>query len=466
MPLGTSRDSCHPSGSSFDINIRFLRRCIFAVKPLRTNWQRARRLAREGSWVALGQVGAMAGSLVGVRLLTDALDPSSYGELALGLTLATLAQQTVLGPLSNAVTRFYAPAVERNALGAFLYAATRQAALATLVLAIPTALATLTLVLSGYPRLALVAGTAFLFTVVSGLGGVMTAVQSAARQRSVVALHQALDSWGRFIGAIALIGYLGATSNAALLGFTCASALVLVSQSVFLRRVKRGIKRTTETTDEWGRELFRYAAPFATWGIFTWCQMASDRWALNWFASSRDVGLYGAVYQIGYAPIYLATTMAIQFVSPILFQRAGDASDAERKREVTRWTWQLSKIAFALAIAAFLGALALHQQIFHVFVAEEYRLASPYLPWIALSGGLFATGQTLALALLGRLQPRAMTTAKILTALVGFACNIIGARFWGIDGVVAANLIFSTSFVLWMWWLFRTIQRERDPTVR
>ena len=80
-------------------------------------FQRFRHLFREGLWIVVGQVMLVIGSLLGVRLLTGLLDPTAYGELALAMTLATLVNQTALGPLAQGVMRFYAPAVEQGNLG-------------------------------------------------------------------------------------------------------------------------------------------------------------------------------------------------------------------------------------------------------------------------------------------------------------------------------------------------------------
>ena len=100
--------------------------CFDAIRS-----ERFRRLSKEGFWIVLGQVMAVLGSLVGVRLLTELLDPAAYGELALGMTLATLVNQTVLGPLGNGVTRFYSPAVEQGDLGGYFNAVRRMVLLAT-----------------------------------------------------------------------------------------------------------------------------------------------------------------------------------------------------------------------------------------------------------------------------------------------------------------------------------------------
>ena len=95
-------------------------------KLSRVSLDRFYRLAREGGWIALGQAMAVLGTLFGVRLLTELLDPVAYGELALGLTVATLVNQTILGPLGNGAARFYAPAVECNDLGGYLGALWRS----------------------------------------------------------------------------------------------------------------------------------------------------------------------------------------------------------------------------------------------------------------------------------------------------------------------------------------------------
>ncbi|MGB5196552.1 MAG: hypothetical protein WBN64_05740, partial [Candidatus Deferrimicrobium sp.] len=93
--------------------------------------ERFRRLSREGFWVVSGQAAAVAGGLFGVRLLTELMEPAAYGELALGMTVATLVNQTVLGPLSNGATRFYAPAAEAGDLTGYLAAVRRMVASAT-----------------------------------------------------------------------------------------------------------------------------------------------------------------------------------------------------------------------------------------------------------------------------------------------------------------------------------------------
>lgn len=415
-------------------------------KPLS---ERIRRLSIEGMWVIIGQVAAVAGALVSVRLLTEYLAPSEFGELALGLTLASLINQTVFGPLYNGISRFYAPAAEAGELGSHLRAARGLVMAGTGVVAIVLlALCAVLLAMQRQEWLPITLA-AIVFATVSGYNTVVTGLQNAARQRAVVALHQGAEPWVRVAAAIGVILMLGAFSAAALAGYVLASCGILASQWWFLRRL-RPVSGATERVHHWRQETLQYAWPFAAWGVFYWAQSASDRWALGLLASTSDVGLYAVLYQLGYYPVSMATGMVMQFLTPIFFARAGDASDRARSAGVTRLSGRLT--LWSLLMTGVLGGLAfaLHAEVFRVFLAREYWSASALLPWMVLGGGVFAAGQIIALNLMSQLKTRTMMVAKIGTAVLGVVFNFAGAYWFGIGGVVLAGLAFSILYLVWM----------------
>ena len=86
---------------------------------------RYRRLGTEFLWISLGQAIAVLGAIFGVRILTGVLAPDVYGQLALGMTVATFVNVVVLGPLSNGATRFYALAREVGGLPGYFAAVKR-----------------------------------------------------------------------------------------------------------------------------------------------------------------------------------------------------------------------------------------------------------------------------------------------------------------------------------------------------
>lgn len=393
---------------------------------------------------------AVLGSLVGVRLLTEFLDPGAYGELALGMTVATLVNQVVLGPLSNGATRFFAPAKEQGDLCCYLKAVRQWLLSATGIILFMILLTVAGLLLAGRTEWIILATAALLFAILSGYNSVLSGIQNAARQRSVVALHRGLESWGRFLAAAAFMVLLGATSEAAMVGYVMAIILVFGSQYVFFRKIipKNACEGNNEK--DWSKQIWQFSWPFAAWGLFTWVRLASDRWALGVFSTTQEVGFYAVLFQLGYYPILMATGMATQFLAPIFYQRAGDASDSVRNADVNKLSWRLTKLALGVTGVVFLGAFQFHPQIFDLLAAKEYASVSYLLPWMLLSGGIFAAGQTIGLNLMSQMKAQAMMSATIITALLGVMLNLAGAYWYGTAGIVGAGILFSFLYFLWM----------------
>lgn len=412
-----------------------------------------RRVGGEAFWVGLGQAVAALGGIVGVRLLTGYMNPAAYGELALGLTIVMFSQQLILGPLGQPFVRFFAPMQEAHKLPAFFRAVLVLLTQASGVVLLFAVLSALGLWAIGEGRWVLVVLLAFLLSLVYGYNGAMDGIQNAARHRIVVAWHDGIGQWARVVMAIFVIVLLGSSGTVALLGYTLGAAVVIASQLVFLKvRLLKGVPRTADEKDikDCVRQMRGYAWPFAGWGLFTWAQLASDRWALQGFAATGVVGLYAALFQVGYSPIALLTGLAVQLFSPILFSWAGDASDAGRLKRAYRLNNLLLAGSLALTLVATTVAFLLHTQIFRLVVAPQYRHVSGWLPYMVLAGGLFASGQIASLVFLITGETKRLLAPKIGTAVVCVLLNIAGAYRFGLAGVVFASVTFSTLYLIWV----------------
>ncbi|SUS08817.1 conserved membrane hypothetical protein [uncultured Defluviicoccus sp.] len=433
----------------------------FTARMSPLDFDRLRRLAKEGGWIVAGQVAAVAGSLAAVRVLTEFLTPAQYGELALGLTIAGLVNQVVMGGVGNGIGRFYAIAAEKCDVGGYLNASRRLVGYATLVVLAMAGMLLLGLAWTDRTQWLGLAAAALIFALLAGYNSCLSSVQNAARQRQIVALHSALDSWLKIALAVGVMLWLGTSSTAVVIGYALSAFIVTASQLVFLRRLaSRHLHRAPGATPpaQWAGEMWRYGWPFSTFGVFTWAQQASDRWALQAFSSTADVGAYAALFQLGYTPISIATGLMVTFLGPVLFQRAGDASDPVRNRRVHRLTWRLTWTGIASTGLAFAIALAVHKWLFALLVAAPYRFTSLWLPWMILAGGLFAAGQVLALKLMADMRPAATVPVKIATAVLGIGLNAWGAAYYGLPGVVAAAVVFSAIYLGWMMWLCRDVR--------
>lgn len=412
------------------------------------NTKRVRRLFKEGFWIVLGQLIIVTGSLVGVRLLTEILSPSSYGELALGMTIATLVNQTILGPLGGGITRFYAPAIENGDISQYFYA-TRKLVLCAIGLIVLIAIASAAgLTIAGETKWVPITGIALLFAAFSGCNAVLSGILSAARQRAFVALYQGGDTWLRSLISVGLILWMGATSTVAMVGYAIATIIIFCFQIFCVKKIIIGRSTIASEEKKWNEEIWNFSWPIGIYGIFTWMQLSSDRWALQVFSTTHEVGNYAVLYQLGFYPISMIIGMALQFLVPILYQRAGDARDSERNKGVNRLSWYLTLTTLGLTILVFGLTLLFYEQIFRILVAKEYNTFSYLLPWMILAGGIFATGQSLASSLLAQMKTREMMIPTIKITALGVILNFMGAYWWGIIGLVGAGIIFSILYLL------------------
>lgn len=425
------------------------------------NLTRIKRLVGEVAWVVGGQGVAVLGSLVLVRVLTEYLSPMQYGELALGLTFAALVNQTVMGGVAAGIGRYYSIAIEDKDVAGYLYATRRLMVYATVAAVALGLMSMLLLVLLGNTQWSGMVAATLVFSVLTGYSAAVGSIQSAARQRAVVAIFGGLDSWLRILLAVAMMALLGISSISVMMGYALSSLLVTGAQYYFLKRSVISRSSRSRVSDDWGRRIWAFALPISVFGIFTWMQQISDRWALQTYVSIRELGLYAVVFQLGYTPIGLITGVVMSFLGPILYQRAGAAADHRRNKDVHRMVWLVAFGGLSLTAGAFVLAFLLHEWVFGLLVAPNYREVSHLLPWVVLAGGVFSVGQMFALKLLSEMRPASMSGAKIVTALLGVGLNVIGAATYGLLGVVWGLVTYSCVYFLWMAWL-----AMNSPTVK
>lgn len=421
---------------------------------------RFRRVGFEALAVGVGQGAAALGSVVGVRLLTEAMPPSEYGLLALAMTIGTLGLQVLLLPLTTSALRFFAPAQEAGDLRGFL-AAVKRLVLASVAIVAALALVTIAVMFAVSQSLWVPLTIAsFVFTLFTGVSAVADGLQNAARHRVTSAIHSGLGPWLRFLAAVALMHLTArATSAVAMAGYAAATGVVFVSQMWFVRRQIVSLATGAAVDPKrWQTAMLSYGWPFASWGIFTWAQLASDRWALGTFATAADVGYYAVVYQLGFYPIHMAYSLLGQVLAPILFARAGDGSDAVRVEGAVRLNARLAMVMAALTAAGAALAALMHPLVGRLLLAPEYRGVTHYLPWMVVAGGLYAIGQTVSHFFMISNRSAALAAPKIGTAILGILFSFAGAKWFGIAGVIGALIAFGVVYCLWV-----TVAAARVP---
>ncbi len=415
---------------------------------------RIRRLTKESFWIVVGQLAAVLGALVGIRVLTELMSPDVYGQLALGMTLALIAGQALMGPLSAGASRFFASASEVGELKPYILGIRKLLLIITIAILLLTVVIVTSVFASDYKTWIPLIIVAVVFALFTGYNNIANGIQNAARQRIIVALHSGLAPWIRILIAVCLIYIFGASSTVVISGYVLATTIILISQYLFFKPVlhtaKLQLGATNNTNNIWQARIFNYSWPFATWGIFSAVHLASDRWALATFNSHTEVGFFAVLYQLGYFPVAIFTEMLVSLISPMLFQRAGDGSSIQRINNAVRLNVKMVCIVLLATTFIFIVAGLAYKLIFSIFVAKQYEMISYLLPWAVLSAGLVSAGHVFSLSRMSSLETKGLIIPKVVTAIIGIILNILGAYFYGLEGVVFAQLLFSVIYFGWM----------------
>lgn len=411
---------------------------------------RLHRLARESSWIVFGQGLAMLGSLALIKVLTAHLNTEQYGQLALGLTVSEFIYQTVSGGLAVGIGRFYSVAYDRGEILNYLHASRILLLNATMVVGLVGVSLVFGLLSLGYGQWIGLATAALVLSVFSGYNAALNNIQSAARQRAVVACHTGLGSWLKVGLVITATICLGNSSTAVVVGFACSAFLITISQILYLRKTIQANSTVAGDYYDWKEKMWKFSLPFCTFGAFTWMQQASDRWALQLYATKEEVGQYAVLYQLGYLPIALCITIVINLIAPIIYQRSGDATNDSRNASAHRLALRATVLSLIMTFICVLLAFCFHQALCGLLAGPAYSHVSYLMPWMTLAAGFFAAGQILATKLMSEMKSSKLTLIKITTALAGVFFNLIGAAYMGIQGVVLAIVLFSFIYLLWM----------------
>lgn len=165
--------------------------------------------------------------------MTEYLEPAAYGEFSLGLTIATFINQTLYGPLGNGISRFFSPALEDNSLFSYFKTSVRFVLYTTILVISISILILLLLFLFDFFHWFWVFLGSLILSSLIGVNSILSGIQGAARQRVVVAIHQGLDVWRRFLLSTLLFVWIAPISTIAMVGYGFSSVFVIISQTFF-----------------------------------------------------------------------------------------------------------------------------------------------------------------------------------------------------------------------------------------
>jgi O-antigen/teichoic acid export membrane protein len=231
------------------------------------------------------------------------------GAVALALGVVTLAHGVAVGPLMQAVLRFYPELAQTGHAGQL-----RRAALAALRNPVLLALAALALSAAGWtvfhPQDAWLGAFAVALFVAEAARSVEITFLNAARRQREMAFLITADAWMRPLAAVMLVWVFGASSAAVMAGYLAGCLLALTGfwLVVWARGGSdRGPASGTLSplAGDILPRLWTYALPLTALPVVGWVSGQADRYLVGSMAGVTAAGVYAALYGLARRPFLM-----------------------------------------------------------------------------------------------------------------------------------------------------------------
>ena len=405
-------------------------------------WNKYYKIFKEFSWIGIGQLLVVLGSLFGIRLLTSFLSTEQYGELALGMTVGSFIYTIFLGPISNGISRYFSLAVRKNETNNYLEAIRNIIVSISFLILILFVLGITFLVNIGYSKVLYIAISSVLFGIISSYSNIFNAIENASRHRRIVALHKGFSTWLRFLLAALFLLVFGISSSNAIIAQATAMIIILLSQSYFFMRNLENKNKNNPLNKnaqiEWKSKIYNFSWPYASWSILGWMGKSADKWGLEFFSGNRFVGFYSVLYQLGFYPMQLIIGLIITFLTPYFYDQAGDGKNKITLKKLYLLGFKIYLFVVLILMIPVIISFNYHEFIFKLFVDPKFHNFSNLLGPLMLAS-LIRNSTSLFSLLFQATGDNKPLVILITQSLIRILTTIIGAYKSGIHRIIFAN---------------------------
>ncbi len=379
------------------------------------------------------QVAPALVGLAAVPVLTRLFAPAAYGNYVLVVTTVSLLV-TVVGWLGMSVIRFY-PACERDGLLGPLHASVLAwLAISALGLA-AVFLGTVSLARSslGDPLYHLM----LIGCVVFGLNAAFAVLQEFLRAKRWAGWYSVFFTWRSAAGfgiGLALVMAFGLGVEGLLWGSALAVGLAL---PFVWRLAVRNSPRKGRVSGRLTREMAMYSLPLVVSNAAAWVLSLSDRYIIELFRGSDEMGVYSASYSISETSILLLISLFWLASGPIsvtIWENEGIEKSRNFVSSVTRYY-------LLLCLPAVVGMSVLARPVVELLAGASFHEGFRIIPFVAFGGLFLGLQQRFQTGLLFLKKTRHIAVAITVAGLANIGLNLLLVPSYGYMAAAVTTLV-------------------------
>ena len=199
------------------------------------------------------------------------------------------------------------------------------------------------------------------------------------------------------------------------------------------------------------KKYLRFAGPLMFLAIWMWINNYFDRFAIEYFLSMREVGIYNASYSVGSKFFLLISPVFLTLLTPSVFA----FSKKNIKKDVIR---KYALYYFILAIPVLIMVYYLKDIIGALLLSSNYEDGFHLIFWIALAFFIITEAELYQLLFYSEQKTKFILYGNILAAIINIALNILLIPMYGITGAAIATCIsFSIHLIFILFYFERAV---------
>ena len=321
--------------------------------------------------------------IISIPIITRLFSPEEYGNYVLVMSTVILFS-TIVGWLSMSIIRFY-PAYERdNKLNEFYNSIIKLTIVSILILSL--AFSIVLLFTKPYIKTILYSliWVGILVFIFISFFNVLQHFLRAKRQINYYSSFIIWKSITSIIFGILLVIIFHFSINGLLWGSII--SLLIIIPFLWKKAVDKIPLNWKEISITLTKEMAKYSFPLVLGNLAAWVLSLSDRYILEFFRGSQEVGIYSASYAISEKSIMLLATLFMLASGPISI----NIWEKEGKKKSQEFVSKLTRYYLIICFPAMIGLSVLARPVIRILTAPEYYEGYRIIPLVSL--GAFFLG--------------------------------------------------------------------------
>ena len=198
------------------------------------------------------------------------------------------------------------------------------------------------------------------------------------------------------------------------------------------------------------KKYMRFAGPLIFMGIWSWINNYFDRYAIEYYLSTKEVGIYNASYGVGSKFFLMLSPIFMILLIPLVYQVA---KKEQKKKAIDKYSF----IYFLIGIPILGGIYIFKDSIGGLLLSGAYAEGFYLIFWVALAFFALTLAYIYESYFYAEERTKIILVGNIISAITNILLNIILIPRYGVLGAAIASCIGFTAHFGVMFYNFKRI---------